>query len=1048
MDRRLEVPEPVHVRALVVGSSPWLHQAATELAADSVVVDGPLPPAADLETGRLEATDCLLTDEREVLSSVGDACPIVYALDQLNAIPLEQLRTDGATDVVRKTLPVESSMLTHRIRQAATLDATRQTIQRQRRWYRALIEQSSDLIVVADSNGTITYVEPSVERVGGYDAGSLRGSHITDAVHSEDVDTVKATFDELCDASHGTTKRLTYRCRHANGAWYVHEADLTNRLEDDDIRGIVASIRDITAFHQAEQELDEAMERVGDAFYTLDSEWRFTHINDHAAALFDVDPESVLGDKITDLFPNVLGTAFESAAIKAMETREPVSIERYYEPMDTWYSARIYPSSSGIAVYFTDVTERIERERALRERTERLEMLAQNLPVILFVHETDGTILLAEGRGLEKVDQLSDDVVGESIFEIFSDHSTILSDTDAAIGGDQSHSQIRLDDRVFESWWRPVTDEGAVERVIGIAVDVTERAQYQEALNALHEATNHLLTVESKQAACEYMVDVASDVLDIESVVYRFDDHHNELVPAAYSHAFETNFGRPEEHTPDDGLVWQTFVEGTSTLIDDLTDTDGTHPDRARSGLYVPIGEHGVLVAFETETNHYDDETYELAQLFATTAEAALDRISRTRRLHGRERTLKRQNIHLEQLNEANSVRQDIEQLLLMADERAEIERGICERLAAHEECSFVWFGEPDPGGHQLEPRASAGRERAYLEELSVTTVDDSAAEPAGRTARTRTSSYVENVADSVRDGTWRVEALSRNYQSVYAVPIVYDDFLYGVVSIYGDDRDAFDEPLRDTLAELGETIAYAITAVKRKSALADSGVDTVELEIELTGDSLFRRLAGALETQLTFEGATIRDDGGPTVFAVANSDAVTEHSSDLRSLEGVHDVSIIAESEDETLLQLQCSEPFLGSVVDTDGGTLRTFVAADDETRATIEVPESVEVRELLSGLNRRGFSASMVARREQSTTQPTIDVAARNALLAELTDRQQEVVQTAYHGGYFEWPRHTNGDELADSLEISPPAFHKHVRAVEQKLFATIFDETVSEG
>ncbi|WP_436343969.1 PAS domain S-box protein [Natronorubrum sp. FCH18a] len=1051
MNRGLEVPETAQVRVLAVGSSSWLQTATSELEDGDFTVDGPFDSGSELDAERLDATDCVLTDEREVLTSL-ETSPVVYAIDSAASKSIDQFRADGATDVIVKSTTGESEteLLSHRLRQAAQFAAARRTAARRETWYQALLEQSSDLVVVTDADGTVTYVGPSVEGVGGYDPETLLGGHVTEVVHPEDTSTVRAAFEELRERGPEATTSITYRCQHANGSWYVHEADLTNRLEDD-VGGIVASIRDITEHHQVEQELDDALERVTDAFFALDSEWRFTYVNDRAAALLDTEPAAILGRKIHDQFSELRGTEFQRAAIDAMETQESVTLERYYEPTDGWYNARIYPSSSGISVYFTDVSDRIERERELRERTERLETLVQNVPVVLFVLDADGTITLAEGRGLERIDRPSDDIVGESVFDVFEEYPDVRADSRAALEGETVHSSVRLEGRVFESWYRPIVDDGSTDRVIGIAVDVTERAQYQDALNALHEATSHLLTVESKQAACEYMVDVAADVLDIESVVYRFDDQHNELLPAAYSQQFESTFGRPPRVRPDQSSVWQTFVSGTPSRLHDTREADRCCEAAvtARSGLYVPIGEHGTLVALDPEPARYDDDTFELAQLFATTAEAALDRITRTRRLHGRERELQQQNIHLERLNAASQVRQDIEQLLLMADSQSEIERGICDRLADLEACSFAWIGEPDPSGNQLGTQAQAGREREYLDAVSVTTVDDSAAEPTGRSARTQTPTYVENVADSIRDGTWRVEALSRSYQSVYAVPLVYDGFLYGVLSIYGDDRDAFDDPLRETLAELGETIAYAIDAVKRKAALRDDDVSTAEVELELTGESLLCRLADRLGTRVAFEGATIREDGPPIVFAVTDTAVSPDQTADLAELDGIHNVTVIAETEDETLLQLQCTEPFFGTVVDAHGGTLRSFVTDESTTRAIVDVPESIEIRELLSGLNRRGFSASMVARREQATAdRSTIDAAARNSLLEQLTDRQQEVVQTAYHGGFFEWPRQTNGEELADSLDISSPAFHKHVRAVEQKLFTTLFDETLLRG
>jgi len=56
-------------------------------------------------------------------------------------------------------------------------------------------------------------------------------------------------------------------------------------------------------------------------------------------------------------------------------------------------------------------------------------------------------------------------------------------------------------------------------------------------------------------------------------------------------------------------------------------------------------------------------------------------------------------------------------------------------------------------------------------------------------------------------------------------------------------------------------------------------------------------------------------------------------------------------------------------------------------------------------------------------------------------LTPRQLLVAETAYHGGYFDSPRKQSGEELASTLDISAPAFHNHLRAVERKLFERAF-------
>ncbi|OIB58894.1 GAF domain-containing protein [Natrialba sp. SSL1] len=1053
------------------------------------------------------------------------------------------------TEIVPHATLESRHQLEHRLQRTIQFATLTETVTAQREWYRSLLERSADLLFVLDETGEITYVSPSAEDDSSAaappgatadDLQTLRGSHFLDRIHPDDTDSVRAAIAAVRSADIGSTEAVEYQCRTSGETetWGVYEATLTNRLGDEPVDGIVVSVRDVTEYHRVERELDESFRRVTDAFFALDADWQFSYINEQAAATLDADKEDLLGESILDVFPEMTGTDFQQAAIDAMEEQELRSLERYYGPYDRWIEARIYPSATGVSVYFRDITDRIERERELEVRTERLQAIVNNAPLILFTLDPDGTVTLAEGQGLERLDTVPEEVVGRSVLDLFDDDPKVRSDFRAALEGYPIHVQNEVDGRILDAWCRPVTvdrdgdrnrdrdgdrnrdrnrngdgdetenshshshtresvpgpatdEQSDIERIIGTAVDVTERVQYQETLNGLHDATSHLLTVESKQAACEYIVDVAAEVLDLDACVYRFDDQQNELVPAAYSTALESLVGPPPRLQPGECLAWETFVAGSPSIFDDVSQEEKVYDPGtdARSALFVPLGEHGVLVAVSPERNTYDDETAELAQLFARTAEAALDRIGRTRRLHERERELKQQNDRLERLNAANRVRQEIEQLLLMADSRTEIEQGICAQLTDLDACSMAWIGAPDPGGNELRVRTQAGRDHGYLDTVAVTTVDDSAAEPAGRTARTRTPTAVDNVADAVHDGDWRAEALSQTFQSVYAVPLVYDDFLYGVLALYGDDRNAFDDRLREVLVELGETIAYSIDAVKRRRAASDD--DRTEVELEIERGSILGDLATHLGATVELEGATAGADETVVFVSIdgledeekgdgesesenedsgkgdnkdeAEAEAESEGDSNdndsetmseplqtakLNELPGIVDSSVIASSDGQTLLQLRIAGSFLGSIVGSQGGTLRSVSAAvGDPTRARLDVPDAVEIRDILSALDRNGIEATMIARRDQPAETPlALDAAGRSALLGQLTERQREVVQTAYYGGFFDWPRETTGEEIADSLDISSPAFHKHVRASEAKLFDTLFDDAFS--
>jgi hypothetical protein len=56
--------------------------------------------------------------------------------------------------------------------------------------------------------------------------------------------------------------------------------------------------------------------------------------------------------------------------------------------------------------------------------------------------------------------------------------------------------------------------------------------------------------------------------------------------------------------------------------------------------------------------------------------------------------------------------------------------------------------------------------------------------------------------------------------------------------------------------------------------------------------------------------------------------------------------------------------------------------------------------------------------------------------------------VVETAYYAGIFDWPRESTGEQVAETLDVSAPAFQKHQRVAERKLFAALVgDESTNE-
>ncbi|TKX54313.1 PAS domain S-box protein [Halorubrum sp. SP3] len=113
------------------------------------------------------------------------------------------------------------------------------------------------------------------------------------------------------------------------------------------------------------ERFERTLERIDDAFFALDSDWRFTYVNEKAGLLLDREPDELLGADIWEEFPAAIGEEYEENYRRAMETQEPVSFEDRYEPLDLWTEVTAYPSPDGLSVFFADATERKRRERIL-----------------------------------------------------------------------------------------------------------------------------------------------------------------------------------------------------------------------------------------------------------------------------------------------------------------------------------------------------------------------------------------------------------------------------------------------------------------------------------------------------------------------------------------------------------------------------------------------------------------------------------------------------------------------------------------------------------
>jgi diguanylate cyclase (GGDEF)-like protein/PAS domain S-box-containing protein len=128
------------------------------------------------------------------------------------------------------------------------------------RWFRSVIQNSSDVVMILEAEGTVRYVSPAVERVLGYQPEDLVGTLAFDHVHPEDIEHTSKSLTETLEKP-GVQSPVEYRVRAADGSWRHMEAIRCNWLGDPHILGVVANVRDVTERKEAEEALRRSEER-------------------------------------------------------------------------------------------------------------------------------------------------------------------------------------------------------------------------------------------------------------------------------------------------------------------------------------------------------------------------------------------------------------------------------------------------------------------------------------------------------------------------------------------------------------------------------------------------------------------------------------------------------------------------------------------------------------------------------------------------------------------------------------------------------------------
>lgn len=150
------------------------------------------------------------------------------------------------------------------------------------------------------------------------------------------------------------------------------------------------------------QEVNELLEGIPHAFFTLDHEWCFAYVNAHAEKILHRPLHALLGRNIWEVFPDAKDSAFYAEYQKILAGGAVGRFEAYYSPKDVWRDVDVRRTSSGFAVHYRDSTEKHRDHDQLRKERDTLAALVNASANAILTVGSDGVIQSAN-PGAERV---------------------------------------------------------------------------------------------------------------------------------------------------------------------------------------------------------------------------------------------------------------------------------------------------------------------------------------------------------------------------------------------------------------------------------------------------------------------------------------------------------------------------------------------------------------------------------------------------------------------------------------------------------------------
>lgn len=224
-----------------------------------------------------------------------------------------------------------------------------------------------------------------------------------------------------------------------------------------------------------------------------------------------------------------------------------------------------------------------------------------------------------------------------------------------------------------------------------------------------------------------------------------------------------------------------------------------------------------------------------------------------------------------------------------------------------------------------------------------------------------------------------------------------------------------------------------------------DATASAIELELELRDrDCFFVDASAVADCRIELEHLINRSDGRFLEYFTVERAAPDRVLSMVEESVAIEEARLVSRGVDGGLFEFVVSGSCVKTTLADTGAIARSVSAESGVGEILAVVPTHVDARQVVERFRESHPETTLTACRNSEEPVPVqTKRGVQVTMTDQLTDKQLEVLRTAYLSGYFSWPRRSTAEECADALGIAQPTFSQHIRMAQEKVIGELFDD-----